>query len=936
MKFHVQPELKSSSAFASTQAGKRSSAALQSTNPKRSISGFLKFIFMPELGRSLGGVGQAWHILVVLVAQLFAMAKLLPSDHPALNIDNASQFKLIGVINIASKNLKFDLQHVPQIVVFFSIIGFLVALFMGIIVSFMQLFTGTAHAQINPNLTDPVGTTLLGDLFNLTGSGLIPVALGGMLKFYSNITLVFGGIILIYLIIQYVADTAQTGQVGGKNFNHVWVPIRLIVAIGMLIPLSGGLNSGQHIVLNLTKWGSDLSSNMWKEFAGYMNITNALNNGNMGGTGGTGGAAGGAGSGGYPLKVRGADEALGKIFEMELCAARNNKSYADYGLGNAIKIERAQSSYSDIMASQNNSAGGQGLLNLGSNKQLVYTKFIYRNEQEPDKTKQNCGSITFPHYSGVDLDLNNVNNSNFVGWGSASHEDYVMRQRFRMYAAARQKIHDMIVNRYFKPGMEGQFLTDDAKKALADDYSKVKDGWTEGWKTVIQKGQEKLTKELDVDLTTEIRKTGWLAAPVWLFRVVQLNAEMQNQALMISGTFDGINYTGESLAVDNFAKVSGNAPIKLEDSSVISGFLGNLGNSVGQWDRATFDQKYQQWQEDRINDPKSAKTAADARELASRGMPGLLGAAASQAASTAQKAREYIDIAVSVLSGWIGCPDAVACVNNFTLRTNNPIVEISVMGQKYFNIGTDAFLTGATLSAVGALPVVGAPFAALSPLFTTIGIALIAAGFFLGFLIPLAPILRFYAGVVGWIMLVLQMVLAVPIIALGHLSTRGEGFAGDMRTAYVSLLGVILRPMLMILGLIVGLIAFTVGMKVFSAMFVPAMSMTFGLAGANLFHAAVVIFIYAFFVYALANSAFKMVDLVPQQAMDWIGAKLANQGTEDDLGQVGRGAQGALLGLVAKSEVVTSAPQKIIAPVAGGTIKGVAGGIKGIGSMLNK
>src|SRR5262249_12414619 len=64
-----------------------------------------------------------------------------------------------------------------------------------------------------------------------------------MLGFFSNAVLIIASLKLLYELLQMTAETAQHGRVGGREANQLWAPIRLVVAIGLLVPLSSGLNS---------------------------------------------------------------------------------------------------------------------------------------------------------------------------------------------------------------------------------------------------------------------------------------------------------------------------------------------------------------------------------------------------------------------------------------------------------------------------------------------------------------------------------------------------------------------------------------------------------------------------------------------------------------------------------------------------------------------
>jgi conjugal transfer/type IV secretion protein DotA/TraY len=68
---------------------------------------------------------------------------------------------------------------------------------------------------------------------------------------------------MTYFAIVVVAETAQTGTPFGKRFNSLWAPLRLVMAFGLLIPISYGLNSGQYIVLYAAKYGANFATNGW-------------------------------------------------------------------------------------------------------------------------------------------------------------------------------------------------------------------------------------------------------------------------------------------------------------------------------------------------------------------------------------------------------------------------------------------------------------------------------------------------------------------------------------------------------------------------------------------------------------------------------------------------------------------------------------------------
>ena len=70
---------------------------------------------------------------------------------------------------------------------------------------------------------------------------MIQSALQHALSIYSGAVLVLAGMILLYHLLGMVAETAHTGKPMGRA-NQIYAPIRLVLAIGLLVPMAGGLN----------------------------------------------------------------------------------------------------------------------------------------------------------------------------------------------------------------------------------------------------------------------------------------------------------------------------------------------------------------------------------------------------------------------------------------------------------------------------------------------------------------------------------------------------------------------------------------------------------------------------------------------------------------------------------------------------------------------
>ncbi|MCD8493962.1 MAG: hypothetical protein LRY39_00760 [Alphaproteobacteria bacterium] len=92
------------------------------------------------------------------------------------------------------------------------------------------------------------------------------VGLHSLFEFYSYAMLLVGVLIFLYFVVVVVMETAVTGHPFGQRFQNIWVPIRLVVALGLLVPINYGYNTGQYLALYSAKMGSALATNGWLRF----------------------------------------------------------------------------------------------------------------------------------------------------------------------------------------------------------------------------------------------------------------------------------------------------------------------------------------------------------------------------------------------------------------------------------------------------------------------------------------------------------------------------------------------------------------------------------------------------------------------------------------------------------------------------------------------
>lgn len=155
----------------------------------------------------------------------------------------------------------------------------------------------------------------------------------------------------------------------------------------------------------------------------------------------------------------------------------------------------------------------------------------------------------------------------------------------------------------------------------------------------------------------------------------------------------------------------------------------------------------------------------------------------------------------------------------------NPIVALANMGVQYINFAGNLWIMLLTMSAT---PIIGTllfPIIAMAmPLILAwVGI-MVGIGFTTAYYIPLLPYMIFTFGSIGWLITVIEAMVAAPLVALGVTHPEGHDAFGKGESAIMILMNVFLRPAMMIIGLIAGIALSYVGVWVLNAGYDHAVS----------------------------------------------------------------------------------------------------------------
>ncbi|MCW5589624.1 MAG: DotA/TraY family protein [Legionellales bacterium] len=163
------------------------------------------------------------------------------------------------------------------------------------------------------------------------------------------------------------------------------------------------------------------------------------------------------------------------------------------------------------------------------------------------------------------------------------------------------------------------------------------------------------------------------------------------------------------------------------------------------------------------------------------------------------------------------------------------------------------------------------------PLATTIMTLMFAAGAVLAYYVPLVPYILFLFGALGWFLGVIESMVAAPLVALGVAHPEGQHeIFGRAEPAVMLIVNIFLRPSLMIIGFICGILLSYIGVEILNLGFsnaVKYISESGSSGWSDAFKNVAMVVIYCALVMLIINKAFSLITEVPNKVLRWIGGQ---------------------------------------------------------------
>ena len=163
-----------------------------------------------------------------------------------------------------------------------------------------------------------------------------------------------------------------------------------------------------------------------------------------------------------------------------------------------------------------------------------------------------------------------------------------------------------------------------------------------------------------------------------------------------------------------------------------------------------------------------------------------------------------------------------------------------------------------------------------------------SVGVALGIYLPLVPYIVFSLSALSWITLVLETIVAAPIVALG-LTAPSNDHMGQAKPALLLLAGVFLRPSLMIIGFVAASRVYLAIMQLIKYSFAGVVHSQ--LTGIGLFGSIALIVIYGGIAISIAHECFTLIYEIPDKTLRWIGGSPEQSSVAKNEQEIRRGSE---------------------------------------------
>jgi hypothetical protein len=878
---------------------------------------FFKTAFLPGILPNLQRLAGAVSRFMFVFTQVFGMTGLIDRHHPCMQPQNIGRYRFVDIVGLAYYNMMQDRKNLNKVLMFIVsilsilfVIAFTISAFL-----FLMTLIPKAHAQffsdsqsVGYDVTQDFAYQFLDEVFGNVGISLWGGAgtqdknilfgpiIREMFSTYSQALLIIAVFMIIYHIVVMVAESARTGEPFGENFNSVWAPIRLTLAIGLLVPISNGYNGAQLIAFQVSNWGSALATNVWNSGLESFGGVTINDQGQMVATQGAVGAAGQKlimamqPVNGYRF-MRG-------LFMIKLCEEVLNRSGTNTVMtGSMSMISVPGPLVSGLIVADDEDWDG-----MYYNHQ-VGTYYNTFGQAMLAANLDYCGSYKVPDKSEfTPRDIALIDGSNEVVLSKLSHEIAKGYTRFYNKVLGQPIPGDGILDGVVDTIVDVVSTPIDATAPIPAAVAKIRTSY--GSNPGTQTLQQMMTTETalsslhDKLISTYRGELGYCPPPPgysyggcneWNNGLYFQSTDYQDAAkadaqavilILNSGKKHGWASAGSVMMTlaeaNNLVSSAVNTPPvitslpRLMTNPAASPFFRNESVSSDGFFMGIYNWFFGGGLEETVKNVNTLLAKAntwfvdsitynDINTTHNVRMSEWNGELKDRAADN------QTDTDIMSAGGFQSLLLSMVYMNNADM---NPLAQVVA-------IGNGLTLVAGSLVAAGILIAIFVPGG--SSIFDTmfsLAVPLFLGAYMLTVMLPFMLFMNFMFAVIEWIMSVFEAVIGMPLFALSFITISGDGIGDKAMGGVMKLFELMLRPTVIVIATVGAMIIFSGSVHFFNRTFSLFMSNYYNAIDSTITNPLVVIgsiFLYVMTVYSLGNSCFKMIPAIANQFMGWIG-----------------------------------------------------------------
>lgn len=676
--------------------------------------------------------------------------------------------------------------------------------------------------------------------------------LGSMLSVLNSGILIVGSLIVSYVAVMGVLNTASDGEAMGRKWSSLWTPVRIVSGGSVLLPTASGYSFLQLFVMMLALWGIGLANTVYdKGVALGILSPNGL-----------------VAAVHDPGSYHGLREFARQYTAASYCARAANATYADPNTGTAPQVQA--------------NGAPDAVFDQGGRREYVF-EIKDRNERTNlTGGAPLCGTVKVGEYAPqVRADA------------TAQAMEQVRSQA--MEEKKQAAVYMMAAIDRWVNAWPTQVSADNWNTVHSAEFNRIVSEAEERVAAALAKNATNSESQLGAGMSAYLNSLtmdGWANAGGWFQRVGQVRGQLSGIFAEPVGSVSPPTLTGlpNSAATAEFvssvsmaAEVTRKAEthkdysreeVRPEDIASAIPTDPQAAVNIGQM-RADMDAKTSSW----INNSMKYVVDVAVGGDGSNGTTTLCSTAGEIGGSLNRMkcVGDYLTVmlaATKTISAAVKTAMAVLRVGAGTLSSVKGVgtgLDLDKIVEPIWDWVLEVPLAGlATMSAY------------LEPL-----------AFYFGVFLPSLPYTIFMIVVCGWVLAVLQACLAAPLWAIMHMTPEST-FVGSQRQGYLLLLSLFVRPALAVVGLFAGilisdpLIDFTA--KAFFSMR-GAVSASTGTIGAisEFLTFAWWLIVFGATLLPILYMSFGLPQALPDKVLQWIGGGVHDLGETAALGEMRTG-----------------------------------------------